>query len=90
MLEIHDLKVSYGVVDAIKGISMHVDEGEIVSLIGANGAGKTTILRAISGSKRRRAGKFSLTGRIFERQSPAELSPCAWPMCRREGTFSPR
>ena len=88
MLEIHDLKVSYGVVDAIKGVSMHVEEGEIVSLIGANGAGKTTILRAISGLKK--AEKFSLTGRIFERPSPAGLSPCAWPMCRREGTFSPR
>jgi branched-chain amino acid transport system ATP-binding protein len=49
MLEVQDLVVQYGPVAAIRGISLHVDAGEIVALIGANGAGKTTILRAISG-----------------------------------------
>lgn len=49
LLDVGDLKVSYGVVQAIKGLSFHVNKGEIVSLIGANGAGKTTTLRALSG-----------------------------------------
>ena len=45
MLEVKDLHVNYGAVHALNGISLHVDDGEIVSLIGANGAGKTTTLR---------------------------------------------
>jgi branched-chain amino acid transport system ATP-binding protein len=48
-LEIKDLRVSYGKIEAIKGISIEVEQGEIVSLIGANGAGKTTLLKTISG-----------------------------------------
>lgn len=49
MLEIHDLEVYYGLIQAIKGVSFHVEEGEVIALIGANGAGKTTILHTISG-----------------------------------------
>ncbi|MDE7251522.1 MAG: ABC transporter ATP-binding protein [Acetatifactor sp.] len=49
MLEIKDIQVYYGMIQAIKGVSFHVDEGEVVALIGANGAGKTTILHTISG-----------------------------------------
>ena len=49
MLEVKDLHVNYGAVHALNGISLHVDDGEIVSLIGANGAGKTTTLRTITG-----------------------------------------
>ena len=49
MLEVKDLEVYYGMIQAIKGISFEVNEGEIVSLIGANGAGKTTILHTITG-----------------------------------------
>ena len=49
MLEIHDLEVNYGIIRAIKGISFEVNQGEVVALVGANGAGKTTILDAISG-----------------------------------------
>ena len=49
LLEIHDLEVYYGVIKAIKGVSFHVDEGEVIALIGANGAGKTTILHTITG-----------------------------------------
>ena len=47
LLEINNLEYSYGQVKAVKGISMHVNEGEIVTLIGSNGAGKTTTLRSI-------------------------------------------
>ena len=50
MLDIKDLSVAYGAIEAVKGISLHVDDGEIVSLIGANGAGKTR-------SEERRVGK---------------------------------
>ena len=49
MLEVSDIEVFYGVIQAIKGVSFHVDQGEVVALIGANGAGKTTILHTISG-----------------------------------------
>lgn len=49
LLEIKDLRVNYGLIKAIKGVSMHVNKGEIVALIGANGAGKTTIMHAVSG-----------------------------------------
>ena len=49
MLEVKDLEVYYGVIKAIKGISFEVNEGEVIALIGANGAGKTTILHTITG-----------------------------------------
>ena len=49
MLEVKDLNVFYGMIHAIKGVSFSVEEGEIIALIGANGAGKTTILHTISG-----------------------------------------
>ena len=49
LLEIKDLRVSYGKIEAIKGISLNVNQGEIVTLVGANGAGKTTLLKTISG-----------------------------------------
>lgn len=54
MLEIKDLHVHYGVIEALKGISLEVNEGEIVALIGANGAGKTTMMQSISGIVKRR------------------------------------
>ena len=49
MLKVTDLHVYYGMIHAIKGVSFHVEKGEIIALIGANGAGKTTILHTISG-----------------------------------------
>lgn len=49
MLEIHDLEVNYGVIKAIRGVSFEVGQGEVIALIGANGAGKTTILHTVTG-----------------------------------------
>ena len=49
MLEVKDLQVYYGVIQALKGISFHVEQGEVIALIGANGAGKSTTLNAIAG-----------------------------------------
>ena len=63
MLEIKDVSVRYGVIEAIKRISFEVNEGEIVTLIGANGAGKTTILKTISGLLRSSNGSISFKGR---------------------------
>lgn len=62
MLELIDLDYCYGHVQALKGISLRVDEGEIVALIGANGAGKTTTLRCISGILRANSGKVLFCG----------------------------
>jgi len=58
MLEINDINVYYGAIHAIKGISLRVDEGEIVTLIGANGAGKSTTLRTISGLLKPKTGSI--------------------------------
>lgn len=63
MLEIKDLNVHFGVIHAIKGISIKVNDGEIVTLIGANGAGKTTTLRTISGLKKPSSGAILLDGK---------------------------
>ncbi|MBQ4051134.1 MAG: ABC transporter ATP-binding protein [Oscillospiraceae bacterium] len=62
MLEIKDLNVHFGVIHALKGISLTVNNGEIVTLIGANGAGKTTTLRTISGLKKATSGQILLDG----------------------------
>ncbi len=61
-LEVKDLVVHYGVIEAIKGISFNVEEGEIVALIGANGAGKTTTLHAVSGLITPTSGTITLNG----------------------------
>ncbi len=63
MIEVNDLKVYYGVIQAIKGVSFHVDEGEVVALIGANGAGKTTILHTISGLLAPKEGRVTFEGK---------------------------
>src|SRR5690606_37613149 len=62
LLEVNDLVVAYGQVEAVKGISFAVDEGEICALLGANGAGKTTTLRALSGLLPARAGTIHYDG----------------------------
>ena len=63
MLKVTDLKVYYGVIQAIKGISFEVNEGEVIALIGANGAGKTTILHTVTGLVEAKAGTVEFEGR---------------------------
>lgn len=62
MLEIRDLEVNYGMIAAIKGVSFYVNEGEVIALIGANGAGKTTILHTITGLLKAKAGSIMFEG----------------------------
>ena len=62
ILKIDDINVFYGSIHAIKGISLEVNEGEIVTLIGANGAGKTTTLHTVSGLLRPRSGSVQFCG----------------------------
>ena len=70
MLEVRDLRVHYGTVEAVKGVSFHLDAGEMISLIGANGAGTSTILRALTGLVQPSAGTIT-----FEHISLVGLSP---------------
>ncbi len=63
MLEIKDLQVYYGMIQAIKGVSFEVNEGEVIALIGANGAGKTTILHTITGLLSPKAGSICFEGK---------------------------
>src|ERR1035437_9455721 len=57
LLRVHDLAVSYGHIEAVKGIDFHLNEGEITALVGANGAGKSTVLLALSGLLKAQCGK---------------------------------
>ena len=59
MLTLENVSVNYGAIEALTGISLHVEQGEVVTLIGANGAGKTTTLRTITGLLQPRAGKIT-------------------------------
>ncbi len=73
MLKISEIDVFYGKVQALKKVSLEVKQGEIVTLIGANGAGKTTVLRAISGLERPQHGSVELEGRNISRLAPEEI-----------------
>ncbi len=73
MLEIIDLHVHYGGIHAIKGISLKVSEGQIVSLIGANGAGKSTTLRTICGLKEASRGKILYNGKDITKLDTSEI-----------------
>ena len=67
MLQVTDLKVNYGVIQAIKGVSFEVSEGEVIALIGANGAGKTTILHTVTGLIAPKSGKIEFEGKDITR-----------------------
>ena len=73
VLEIDDLHVYYGAIHALKGVSLKVNQGEIVTLIGANGAGKSTTLRAINGISRPRQGTIRFKGQEITGASPHSI-----------------
>ena len=61
LLEVQDIQVYYGMIQALKGVSFSVNEGEVIALIGANGAGKTTTLHTVTGLLRAKSGPVSYT-----------------------------
>ncbi|MCI9366700.1 MAG: ABC transporter ATP-binding protein [Oscillospiraceae bacterium] len=69
LLEVRDLKVSYGPIQAVRGIDLDVEEGQIVALLGANGAGKTTTLRAVSGIIKPTGGSVCLGGQPISKRA---------------------
>jgi branched-chain amino acid transport system ATP-binding protein len=73
LLELRDVEASYGPVKALHGVSLSVDDGEIVAVLGANGAGKTTALRAVSGLVRH-SGEIVFDGTRIERASPERVA----------------
>ena len=73
ILEVKDLEVYYGVIQAIKGISFEVNQGEIIALIGANGAGKTTVFNMLTGVYRPTDGTIMLDGKSLVGKKPAEI-----------------
>jgi branched-chain amino acid transport system ATP-binding protein len=73
LLELEDVRVRYGGIEAVKGISIRVDEGELVTLIGGNGAGKSTTLKAISGIKRPSSGEIRFRGERIDNLSAHEI-----------------
>jgi branched-chain amino acid transport system ATP-binding protein len=73
VLDVEDIHTFYGAIEALKGISLQVQEGEIVTLIGSNGAGKTTTLRSINGLNHPRRGKIVFSGRDITTTPPHEV-----------------
>ena len=73
ILRIKDLKVNYGGIEAVKGISLDVPQGEIVTLIGANGAGKSSTLRAISGLVKPTSGSIEFEGEDITGKNPTDI-----------------
>ena len=73
VLELEDVQTFYGLIEALKGISIEVAQGEIVTLIGANGAGKSTTLRSINGLNHPRRGRIRFQGRDITRSSPHDI-----------------
>src|SRR5690554_5935621 len=74
LLTINSISVSYGNIKALRGVSIHVDEGDIVCLIGANGAGKSTLLKAIVGLKPINTGSISYKGQVIANSAEQSLS----------------
>ena len=84
MLKVENLSVHYGMIQAVRDVSFEVNEGEVVSLIGANGAGKTTILRTLSGLVRPSAGKIEFLGKEIQKL-PAQKIVAGGPSQGPEG-----
>ena len=81
MLKVEDLHVYYGSIHAIKGVSFEVNEGEIVTLIGANGAGKSTTLNTVAGLLRPRHGSISFEGKSIAGTPASKIVPHGMALC---------
>ncbi|HEY3239616.1 MAG TPA: ATP-binding cassette domain-containing protein, partial [Acidimicrobiia bacterium] len=73
LLAVHGLEVDYGPITAVRGVSLEVHPGEIIALLGANGAGKTSTLRGITGLIRPRAGRITFAGRRIDGAAPNRI-----------------
>lgn len=73
MLQLKEVNLYYGVIHALKNVSLHIKQGEIVTLIGSNGAGKSSTLRAISGVERIRSGVIEFNGVNISKKSPSDI-----------------
>ena len=81
LLEIDNIHSYYGQIHALKGISVEVNEGEIVTLIGSNGAGKSTTLRTISGMMHPKKGRITFQGKDISKKEPHQIvQPPEWCM----------
>ena len=76
LLEVEDIHTYYGAIEALRGVSLNVDEGEVVTIIGSNGAGKSTTLRSVSGLTPARSGKVVFEGREITRLAAHEIVNC--------------
>ena len=81
MLKVENLKVNFGGIEAVKGISFEVNEGEIATLIGSNGAGKTTTLRTISGIVKSASGKITFNNKNITNIEPSEIVKMGITLC---------
>ena len=90
ILKVDDINVYYGSIHAIKGISFEVEEGEVVTLIGANGAGKSTTLNTISGLLRSKTGSIEFMGQSLAKFPATKSWSGAWPWFPKAGGSSCR
>ena len=81
LLKVEDLHVYYGSIHAIKGVSFEVNEGEIVTLIGANGAGKSTTLNTVAGLMKPRSGSVSFDGKVVSGMPASKILPQGLALC---------
>ena len=90
LLKVDDIHVYYGAIHAIKGVSFEVNEGEIVTLIGANGAGKSTTLNTVAGLLRPRSGSISFLGKNLAAIPAHKTVSLAWRFSPKDAAFSSR
>jgi branched-chain amino acid transport system ATP-binding protein len=90
MLEVRNIQTYYGNIQALKNVSLTINEGEIVTLIGANGAGKSTTLMSICGVTPPRHGEILFRGQPIQNLSPRRSSASASARCRKAATSSRR
>ena len=88
ILKVDNINVYYGNIHAVKGVSFEVNEGEIVTLIGANGAGKSTTLKTVSGLLKPRSGDVLYKGKSIKACAPTRSWKPVWHRCRKAAMCS--